>query len=77
MAKDLNYSSVLDRIRPSDTQKSYSFPSGHTTFSVFVLGALLYVILPLCVAGVYLVPARYQSIRCQYQLICQDANWPL
>ncbi|EIE19705.1 hypothetical protein COCSUDRAFT_58438 [Coccomyxa subellipsoidea C-169] len=39
------------RIRPSDVKSSFAFPSGHTTFSVFVIGALLYVILPLCVAG--------------------------
>ncbi|BDA46749.1 hypothetical protein COCOBI_09-2020 [Coccomyxa sp. Obi] len=41
----------FQRVRPSDIHQSYAFPSGHTTFSVFVLGALLYVIVPLCVAG--------------------------
>ncbi len=42
---------VCDSVRPSDIHQSFAFPSGHTTFSVFVLGALLYVIVPLCVAG--------------------------
>lgn len=42
---------LLCRIRPSDINKSFAFPSGHTTSAVFILGTLLFVILPLCVAG--------------------------
>ena len=40
------------RVRPSDINKSYAFPSGHSTSAVFILGTLLFVILPLCVAGI-------------------------
>ena len=42
---------VLSRVRPSPLDHTYAFPSGHTTAAVFFLGALLYVILPLCAAG--------------------------
>lgn len=41
----------MRRVRPSELDHSYAFPSGHTTAAVFFLGALLYIILPLCVAG--------------------------
>jgi membrane-associated phospholipid phosphatase len=35
------------RARPSDLHHSYSFPSGHTSAAVFIVGALMVVLLPL------------------------------
>ncbi|KAL0022858.1 hypothetical protein WJX77_000529 [Trebouxia sp. C0004] len=36
----------FQRLRPSDILNSYSFPSGHTTAAVFIMGTLLCVLLP-------------------------------
>lgn len=36
------------RARPSDLHHTYAFPSGHTTAATFIVGALLFVALPLC-----------------------------
>ena len=38
----------LRRERPSDLHHTYAFPSGHTTAATFIVGALLFVALPLC-----------------------------
>jgi hypothetical protein len=46
-------------VRPSQLDHTYAFPSGHTTAAVFFLGALLYIILPLCAAGV-----KTPCVRC-------------
>ena len=37
---------IFCRVRPSEVHSSYAFPSGHTTAATFVLGALLFVLLP-------------------------------
>lgn len=36
----------FQRLRPSDILNTYSFPSGHTTAAVFIMGTLLGVLLP-------------------------------
>ena len=62
------------RVRPSDINKSYAFPSGHTTSAVFILGTLLFVILPLCVAGTCNIspglPQPVQLWQCSPAHIC-------
>jgi membrane-associated phospholipid phosphatase len=37
------------RVRPSTLHHTYSFPSGHTSAAVFIVGALVVVLLPLTV----------------------------
>ncbi|KAK9826427.1 hypothetical protein WJX81_004447 [Elliptochloris bilobata] len=39
---------LFHRARPSDLHHTYAFPSGHTTAATFIVGALLFVALPLC-----------------------------
>lgn len=38
---------IFQRARPSTLHKTFSFPSGHTTAGVFIVGVLLFVLLPL------------------------------
>jgi membrane-associated phospholipid phosphatase len=37
---------VFQRARPTELSWTYAFPSGHTTSAAFVIGALLFIILP-------------------------------
>lgn len=37
---------VFQRSRPTELSSTYSFPSGHTTSATFVIGTLLFIILP-------------------------------
>ena len=66
--------SLACRVRPSDINTSYAFPSGHTTSAVFILGTLLFVILPLCVAGICntkpSLPTLFSSGDAHPALIC-------
>lgn len=43
------------RIRPSELNNTYAFPSGHTTAATFIVGCLLFILLPA------VLPARAQQ----------------
>lgn len=47
---------LFSRARPSDIHHTFSFPSGHTTAAVFMMGALLYVMIPLAVSAAHRAP---------------------
>ena len=42
---------LFHRVRPSTLHKTFSFPSGHTTAATFLIGGLLFSLLPAALAG--------------------------
>eukprot|EP00878_Enallax_costatus_P025121 GHUV01026844.1.p1 GENE.GHUV01026844.1~~GHUV01026844.1.p1 ORF type:complete len:200 (+),score=58.71 GHUV01026844.1:247-846(+) len=62
---------VFARIRPSPMHHTFSFPSGHTSAAVFIVGALVTVLLPLTVQ---LLTERKQATQPAVEPIDEDTT---
>ncbi|KAL3142302.1 hypothetical protein ABBQ38_002644 [Trebouxia sp. C0009 RCD-2024] len=61
----------FQRLRPSNIHNTYAFPSGHTTADVFIMGTLLFVLLP------PLAVNSDQTRNSKIQSVVQNAALPL